>query len=170
MSKVSKGLIILLSDGTNKINFPFSLWVFKCILWWPGFVYFGKSCKAERKANRSNDTEMLTNGGHGDGLIFWMMPAGQDCKKWENFKPPNLQIYSVNKCLSHTSLQTELEWKVYFSFQVRLCYKWAVNILHWERNLVFSLGVQYCFTVLLRKKTKSWLQWDQKTKSKGNYS
>ena len=32
MTKVSKALIILPSDGTNKIHFPFSLWVFKCIL------------------------------------------------------------------------------------------------------------------------------------------
>lgn len=30
MTKVSKALIILTGDRTNKINFPFSLWVFKC--------------------------------------------------------------------------------------------------------------------------------------------
>lgn len=80
MTKVSKALIILPGDRTNKINFPFSLWVFKCILWWQSIVYFWKSCVAERKANRSNDTEMLTNGGPGDGFICTMMPGRLDCK------------------------------------------------------------------------------------------
>lgn len=74
--KVSKALIILPGDRTNKINFPFSLWVFKCVLWWRSIVYFWKSCVAERKANRSNDTGMLTNGGPADGFISAPMPGG----------------------------------------------------------------------------------------------
>lgn len=67
MAKVSKALIILPGDRTNKINFPFSLRVFKCGLWWWRLVYFRKSCNVERKANRSDDTGTQTNGGCGGG-------------------------------------------------------------------------------------------------------
>lgn len=70
MTKVSKALIILPGNRTNKINFPLSLRVFKCILWWRIIVYFWKSCVAERKANRCNDTDADE------------APVMDSCSKW----------------------------------------------------------------------------------------
>lgn len=141
MTKVSKALIILPGDRTNKINFPFSLWVFKCILWWQSIVYFWKSCVAERKANRSNDTEMLTNGGPGDGFISTMLPGRLDCKgssTWMHILTTANMIGNINiNCMTvmhhHILHRDSVDVNRCFTLQ-KTSFLWR-NVLHTNGSL-----------------------------------
>lgn len=138
MTKVSKALIILPGDRTNKINFPFSLWVFKCVLWWRSIVYFWKSCVAERKANRSNDTGMLTNGGPADGFISTPMPGGggeggaTPLKKVAQHECAFSQLHSYCHYKSHgTTIPQKSVHGIYWDIKKeRIREKYALHLLN----------------------------------------